>query len=211
MIFKSIVFLGLFVATGVRGQNTDMTIVAKLQKKMQTHSQVTFDFVQTQFKSLRNHKRKTTGVARFAQPGLFQWKLNKPIDEWRFDGTLLYKFRPRTGSWISFDPNQGKAKELRRIVDLVLNVNALLQDYKISNIESRDKQIFATLLPKKPQEIKKVSLVFNSFLNYVQSIKMHFRGKNYTLLEFLNPDFKTFNLSEFSPPPGEKVKKASLN
>ena len=100
-------------------------------------------------------------------------------------------------------------KELRNIVDMVLNFDELLKRFKIIKATQTDHQIDITLTPLTSRDIKSAELRLDTKQGYMESIRLHLGSGNHTTIEFSSPKKSAIPDSTYQVPKGTKVSSAS--
>jgi outer membrane lipoprotein-sorting protein len=182
---------------------TEKDLEALQQGKIKNISELSLDFTQSIFRSLRKKTSLTYGVVYFKKPNQFHWMLTKPkISQWLFDGVSLVHHEAGEMAASRYPGGSSKAQELGQVVDMVLNFNRLMQNYNIASAKEEHSSIFMELLPKVSQsELEKAFLEYDQKTEYIKKIQLFFKGNNHTTFEFSNPkpltvtsDFKPFVL-----------------
>jgi outer membrane lipoprotein-sorting protein len=162
-----------------------------IQQKMRAADSLQADFKQVRFSSLRKKSTESNGYAVFAKPDKFRWSILKPIsEEWLFDGTSLFNVKPDRKVALKYVSANDKAKELRDLVDLILNFDTLLSRYTLRRAELVRDKLLVILTPNSSSEIDEVEMTIFPEKSYVSEIKLSFRNKNSLSYLFAEPSKK---------------------
>ncbi len=205
--FATFVFLGNHPMFAANLTTDELRI---LQQKMKSASQLTVDFTQTKTNSIRvNQKSKSVGRAMFAKPAKFRWVILKPkADSLIFDGDKLYSVQDDKKTVTSFNAEADRAQEIREVIDLVLDFDALLKRYEIvSSTKEANEKVSLVLKPKKKGALTGLDVRVDGATASVELVKMSFLNKNTSEFEFSNPDRSAVSLDSFQVPKGYKVVK----
>ncbi|MCB9228759.1 MAG: outer membrane lipoprotein carrier protein LolA [Deltaproteobacteria bacterium] len=165
----------------------------ELQKQLSSFEHLTVEFRQLTYRSLRKKTSVSTGVAYFSKPDLFRWTIRSPEQsEWIFDGKILSQVIPGSQGKpeiLSYGKGGDKGKELLRIVDLVLNFDTLLREFRAdTKFFSDHAEVSLTpLSARDKQNMLRNLLIIDLKNNYVRELKMEFNNGNHTTLQFTHP------------------------
>jgi len=177
-----------------------------IQSKLKLQEYLTVDFEQDVYGSLRGRHRVSGGIAHFRKPQSFRWILIKPKRmEWIFDGKNLINYNPVKKIAKKYGVGNKQGVELRRIVDMVMNLDTLLARYNVKKIEKMDELVLVKIVPKKKGEIRYANLTIDLKKNYISGVKLFFRGQDHTTFTFSNPRPSNLGHGIFKTPPGVKV------
>jgi outer membrane lipoprotein-sorting protein len=159
-----------------------------IQQKMRAADSLQADFKQVRYSSLRKKSTESTGHAVFAKPDKFRWSILKPVsEEWLFDGTSLFNVKPDRKAALKYVSATDKAKELRDLVDLILNFDTLLSRYTLRRAELVRDKLLVILAPKSTSEIEEIEMTIIPEKSYVAEIKLGFENKNSLSYVFSEP------------------------
>jgi outer membrane lipoprotein-sorting protein len=179
------------------------------QAKLKSFDGLTIDFIQTKFKPNQGPKGKTLtrkGQAILKKPDLFVWKLETPLKEYyQYDGKAFYTYSPDEKSAVKYSVTGPQSYQLRQIVDLVLNFEALLKRYDLEKAEQIGDDIKVLLKPKTTGEIFSIDLGFSEKKSHIVYLKMTMSNKLILSHDFSNPVFANVPNSAFEIPAGVKV------
>ena len=156
-----------------------------LQSQFKSFNHLKVKFVQNTYRSLRKRKTKSTGEALFSKPDKFRWMIQTPQEsQWVFDGKSLSYFVKKTNQKSVYSANAGKGKELRQIVEMVMNVDTLLDKFKLINLQNKGQTVEVFLEPKINGEVKKAVVHLNSKSHIVEKLRLNFDHGNYSEIDF---------------------------
>lgn len=163
-----------------------------IQEKLQNFKFLNLDFEQTVYKKMRNKTFKTRGEASFRKkPASFHWKFKDDIkEEWIYDGETLYHYFPEKNYAQRYKSGAAKGKNLREVVDMVVNFESLLKRYRVDSATQKKELVTAELFPKKKEEITRLVLKLDLEKKFIRGVKMEFDGGNYSVFVFSNPQRK---------------------
>jgi outer membrane lipoprotein-sorting protein len=175
------------------------------QAKLKSFESMTIDFVQTKTKS--NGKTLTRkGQAIFKKPERFFWKLETPIKEYNlYDGKSFYTYLPDEKSAVKYRFTGPQSYQLRQIVDLVLNFEALLKRYDLAKAEQLGDDIKVLLKPKTVGDVASIDLGFSEKNAHITYLKMTMADKLILAHNFSNPIFTNVPDTAFDIPVGVRV------
>jgi len=190
------------------GQAAELTLeqLRAKQAKLKSFDALTLDFVQSKFKP--NQKRTITrkGQAVFKKPDRFIWKLETPTRDYNlYDGKAFYTYLPDDKSAVKYSFTGPQSYQLRQVVDLVLNFEALLKRYDLVKAEQIGDDIKVELKPKTVGDIDSIDLGFSEKNSHIIYLKMTMANKLVLSHDFSNPVFKDVPDSAFSIPAGVRV------
>lgn len=186
-----------------------VTQTQRVIAKVQGQSNLSLDFTQKIYKSLRKRNIENYGKVYFKKPSYFRWVFRRPQrEEWVYNGKSLFHFFPKKSYAHKYSAKAKRGKELRELVDLVLNFQALLKDYKIKSSVQTIESLNIVLLPKKKLDVEKVALDVNKKKSILEKLILYFVDGNITTFEFSNPVTSKLVPSTFSLPAKTKVSEA---
>lgn len=179
----------------------------ELQTKLNQRQTLTVRFTQTRVSSLRPKKPSASvGKAIFAKPAKFRWEFEKPApDVLLFDGRSLISYKPGDSTATKFSANADRAREIKEVIDFVLDFDALLGRYSIKEAIRTKDLITLSLKPKSSAAITELSIEIEAKSYFVTAIKMIFQNRNTTEFRFSEPNASAVSLDAFSLPKGLKV------
>lgn len=173
----------------------------KIQKDLQSYKYLALNFQQSVYKKLRNKVIKNNGEVYFKKPSSFHWKFTKvDQEEWIYDGQTLMHFFPKKNEAYRYKAQATKGKNLREIVDIILNFDRLLERYTVFSSERKNNNVYLKLVPKERGEISQVELSLNTKANYMNEVILSFEGGNKSTFSFSNPRNKEVKSSFLLPP-----------
>ena len=180
-----------------------------LQKKLQASECLSVDLVQTKTSPSRpNRAVVVKGHALFKKPDHFRWVLAEPINEETiFNGKDLIKFLPKENLAARYSAKGQQGKEVKRVVDFVLNVGSIFNTYKLVSGKRDGKTVHVQFKPANPDadEIDNLELTVNEELGFVSQVHFTLRNKASLTVEFSNPDRRGLAPLSFALPSGVKV------
>jgi outer membrane lipoprotein-sorting protein len=198
-----------FEPLSLQAKNLSIKDLKEIQSKLKKDQFMTVDFEQDVYQSLRNKHKISVGIAHFRKPQNFRWILLKPIKtEWIFDGSSLYSYNPLSRSANKFGGGAKAGLEIKRVVDMVMSFDTLLEGYNLKNAEQTGHLVLIEMTPKKSRDILSANLTLDLKKNYISQVKLFFRGKNHTTFNFKDPRPSNLGTSIFTLPKGTKVKEA---
>lgn len=179
----------------------------ELQAKLNQRQTLSVRFTQTRTSRLRPKKPATSsGRAVFARPAKFRWEFEKPTaDILLFDGRSLISFKPGEKTATRFNAEAERSREIKEVIDFVLDFDALLNRYSIKQALRDKSLIHLTLQPKSVGAISELKISIDGKSFFVTSIKMTFQNRNISEFKFLEPITKAVSADTFSVPAGVQV------
>jgi len=203
--------VGVFLSAGFSdAAHADVLSTEELravQAKLKASDYLSVDLVQTKTSPTRpNRPVKSEGSARFAKPDRFVWTIGDPINEQTiFDGSRLLKVYPTEKVGVRYRAQGTESQELKRIVDLVLNMDSLFDNYVLKQAEMKDGVVNVQLTPKAANEVEQVDLQLDTKLNFIRNLRFQLRTRMILAIEFRNPSRDPVPGSAFDVPPGIKL------
>jgi outer membrane lipoprotein-sorting protein len=174
----------------------------ELQSKLNHRTSLAVDFVQTRTSSLRPTRPSiSSGKAVFAKPAKFRWAIEKPLgDVLIFDGTSLLNYKPGDKVATRYKTEGERAREIKEIIDFVLDYDALMKRYNLAEATRVGASISLKLKPKTPSQVHHLDISVDGKNFFVQSVNIIFQNKNSSAVQFSNPvagiDAKSFILPD---------------
>lgn len=203
------------ISVPVFAESISVEDLRKIQGKLKASDHLSVDLRQTKTSATRpNRPVVAKGKAIFSKPDKFRWTLGDPINEETiFTGKEMIKVRPTENVGVRYPAGGSESQELRRVVDLVLNLEALLERYDVVSAEkSRDKageKVRVSMKPKTAQDISQVNFVLNPSDNYISFLELEMSNKMKLAVEFKNPVFAKVPDSAFAV--SKEVRLTELN
>jgi outer membrane lipoprotein carrier protein len=196
---------GPSLAASAESLSTDE--LRELQAKLNQRQNLSVRFNQIRTSNLRPKKPSTSsGRAIFAKPAKFRWEFEKPsADILLFDGRSLISFKPGEKTATRFNSQAERAREIKEVIDFVLDFDALLSRYSIKHAQRYRNEISLTLHPKSPGAISELKIDIDGKSYFVSAIKMTFQNRNVSEFKFLEPTTGALPLDAFSVPSGVQV------
>lgn len=171
----------------------------KIQSKLKSSDYLSVELRQTKTSATRPNKPVIAkGKAIFSKPDKFRWTVGEPINEETiFTGKEMIKVRPTESVGVRYPASGSESVELRRVVDLVLNLEALLERYELISAEQSGKKVSVSMKPKTPQDIAQVNFVLNIDENFISFLEMVMSNKMKLAVEFNKPSFAKIADSAF--------------
>ena len=184
----------LFVATvsaPAIGAPISVEELRKIQSKLKTSEHLSVELRQTKTSATRPNKPVIAkGKAVFSKPDKFRWTVGEPINEETiFTGKELIKVRPTENVGVRYPAGGSESQELRRVVDLVLNMEALLERYDVVSADQVKNKITVLMKPKTSQDIAQIRFVLNADENFISFLELEMSNKMKLAVEFNNPNF----------------------
>jgi outer membrane lipoprotein-sorting protein len=179
----------------------------ELQNQLNKRKNLTVRFIQKRTSRLRPKKPATsTGRAIFARPAKFRWEFETPTpDVLLFDGQSLVSYKPGEKTATRFSSKAERAREIKEVIDFVLDFDALLDRYSIKEASKDQHKIILSLMPKSSGAISELRINVDSTNFYVSSIKMVFQNRNISELQFIEPSTGSVGVDAFKVPAGIRV------
>jgi outer membrane lipoprotein-sorting protein len=206
-MLKFLVSVALF-ALSFSAHATELTLeqLRAKQSKLKSFESMTIDFVQTKFKPTQKRTLTRKGQAVFKKPERFVWKLETPTKEYNlYDGKDFYTYLPDDKTAVKYSITGPETYQLRQVVDLVLNFEALLKRYDLEKAEQVGDDIKVILKPKAVGDIASIDLGFSEKNAHITYLKMTMASKVVLAHDFSNPVFTDVPDSAFGIPAGVKV------
>lgn len=158
------------------------------------HLQV--DFTQTVYKKLRDRTVNRQGKAYFSKPAKFRWNFESDKfgnEEFYFDGKTLTHYKEKDQLVTHYKANVGLARELREVVNFVLDPTNLFDRYQIKDLTRKDQLTTIDLIPRAETstDVQQVQVTVVDRSRYVRRVKIIYADGNYTQFTFRNPVEKT--------------------
>lgn len=183
--------------------------LSALQQKLQSSEFLRVDFVQKKTSRTRpNRPVVVKGHAMFQRPDRFRWVLGAPInEETLFNGRDLFKYLPRENTAARYSAKGQQAREVRKVVDFVLNVGSLFKSYKLTNGTRKDNLVSLSFVPVAPDadEIVNLEMTIDERAGFVTRVFFALRNKATLEVNFSNPDRRRLTPLTFSIPETVKV------
>jgi|GEM_PF-1280958 len=180
-----------------------------LAKKLTSSESLRVDLVQRKTSPSRpNRPVVVKGHALFQKPDRFRWVLGEPLNEETiFNGRDLFKYLPRENVAARYSARGQQAKEVKRVVDFVLNVGSIFNAYKMVTGTREGKVLKLEFKPANPEadEIDTLELTIDEERGFVSRVYFTLRNKASLAVEFSNPDRRGLTPLSFSLPSGVKV------
>ena len=179
----------------------------ELQSQLKQRQSLTVKFTQTRTSSLRPKKPSiSSGRAIFAKPAKFRWEFEKPAaDILLFDGRTLISFKPGDKTATRFSSKAERAREIKEVIDFVLDFDALLERYSIKQATRAKHDIKLLLQPKVSGAITDLMIEIDAKSYFVTTIKITFQNRNSSEFKFTEPRTDSVSNDSFSVPAGVKI------
>ncbi len=179
-------------------KKTSLTVeeLRKLQGKLQDHPFLSVDFEQKIYKKLRNKTLSNKGQVYFKKPSSFRWIFShSESEEWVYNGNDLLHYFPTKNYAHRYKPYAAKGKNLREIVNMVLDFDSLLKRYTVVSAFQDAKLVTLNLAPKERGEITEVVLGLDLEKNLISEVTLNLEGGNQSSFRFTNPRYNQGALS----------------
>lgn len=197
--------LSLIATAPCFGKDLSLEELKKAQDKVKAFENLTVDFEQSRV-DIRKKTQKSVGKAMFSKPDKFRWQLVKPhADEWIYDGKQLLNYKPEEKEATRYAATGNNAKGINQIVDVVMNMDALLKRYDVIKSTQEGSVVAVELKPKSEGDIKGMNLRLDVKAGYVSFLKLFYRDGNDSELTFNNPKKQPIPASTFVLPKGVKI------
>lgn len=173
----------------------------KIQGKLKAFDTLSVNFTQNRFiKTQPNLKRSSKGTLQISKPNLFRWALkNKNQNmEWIYDGNNLFQYFPEKNEALKFPSHQSVTKEIEEIVEIFLNINALLQKYVVAKSDLNKENLFLKLMPKNESQTTEVDINMDTGKNIINNMILYFKDGNRSEFIFSNPSKEPLKSGTFS-------------
>lgn len=180
----------------------------EIQEKLKENTYLTVDFEKITYAALRNKTRKSQGMAYFKKPHYFRWVFQEPHNtELIFNGSAILSYLPDEKRADRLGVNSDKGREVKQVVNMVLDLEALLQRYDLVSSTIDSQYLNIEIAPKKKVfgDIHKGLLTIDLKNYYIENVKLYFDAKNYTQYLFKNPKRAKFSDTKFELAKGVKV------
>ena len=179
----------------------------ELQQKMNQRRELSVKFTQTRTSNLRPNKpSKSFGKALFAKPAKFRWEVEKPVaDVLIFNGSSLLSYKPGEKTATRFNTEAERAREIKEVIDFVLDFDALMARYNLIESSHQSQGISLRLKPKKTSPLSEISIEIDSKSYFVRLVKMTFQNKNTSEFQFSDPQAPQISPQSFAVPEGLKI------
>jgi len=203
--------LGLLVpaiqATSATVEALSTEELRELQQKMNQRRELSVKFMQVRTSNLRPNKpSKSFGKAIFAKPAKFRWEVEKPAaDVLIFDGSSLLSYKPGEKTATRFKTEAERAREIKEVIDFVLDFDALMSRYNLIESSRQNQGISLRLKPKKTSPLSEISIEIDSKSYFVRLVKMIFQNNNTSEFQFSDPQAAQISPQSFAVPEGLKI------
>ncbi len=199
----------LFAANAGNQSQVSKADLDGLAKKLTSSENLRVDLVQRKTSPSRpNRPVVVKGHALFQKPDRFRWVLGEPLNEETiFNGRELFKYLPKENVAARYSAKGQQAKEVKRVVDFVLNVGSIFNSYKLVTGKREGKVVQLEFKPANPEsdEIETLELTIDEERGFVSRVYFTLRNKASLAVEFSNPDRRGLTPLSFSLPAGVKV------
>ena len=192
-------------------QKKTLEELKSIQEQINLYTNISFEFEQKVYKSLRKKFIESQGKASFAKPNHFRWEFKKPrYDEWTYNGAYLFYIEHQKKSYTRYLTSHQVGKELLKIVEMIFSSKTLLDNYDLIEVKRNQKiSILITLKPKEKSDISFAQLEYDLQKKFIQKITLNWvKGKNYTIFTIKNSALSKKNLAKektsFLPPKSYK-------
>ncbi len=215
-MFITVFSLGLclLLQTKLYAKEVSTSELEEIQKKLKSFETLTIDFTQSKFVKLRpKQSNSLTGKAFLSKPDMFRWILNRSggTQEWIYDGKSLINYSSDRGDQVSairYPSSTTLVQEIREIIDIFLNINALLKKYNVLKSNFENDLLSLKLKPKQEFDIVEIDVELNVKQNVIKTIVLYFKNGNRSTFAFTNPSNSPLKPGAFSLPPSVKIKDA---
>lgn len=184
-----------------------------IAKKLTSSESLRVDLVQRKTSPARPDRPVVVkGHALFQKPDRFRWVLGEPINEETiFNGKELFKYLPRENVAARYSAKGQQAKEVKRVVDFVLNVESIFKAYNLVSgtreVKGAAKTVKLEFKPANPEsdEIDTLELIIDEDRGFVSRVFFTLRNKSSLAVDFSNPDRRGLTPLSFSLPASVKV------
>jgi outer membrane lipoprotein-sorting protein len=189
------------------GESLSTEELRELQNKVSKRQELRLDFVQVRTSALRPQKPATSnGFAVFQKPAKFRWETQKPQpDVLLFDGANLLNLKPGQNTATRFKADGDRAREIREVIDFVLDFEALLKRYQLMESSKDGQTIALKLKPKSSGAVSQLNIEVDAKQQMVKSVMMTFQNNNKSEFQFTNPSVAKVEPSMFRAPDGVKI------
>ncbi len=194
-------------AASLAGETLSTEELRELQSKLNSRQNLSVNFIQIRTSSLRPQKpSKSSGKARFTKPAKFRWEMETPqADVLIFNGTDLLSFKPGEKTGSRFKTEGERSKEVKEVIDFVLDFDALMKRYRLVESIRLDQTIQLKLKPKVAGPVSDINISVDGKDYFVKTVKMIFHNKNTSEFQFFDPSSGSIDPVAFSVPSGMKV------
>jgi outer membrane lipoprotein-sorting protein len=195
------------LAASPAGETLSTEELRELQAKLNSRQNLSVRFTQIRTSSLRPKKpSRSSGKALFSKPAKFRWEMEKPqADVLIFNGADLLSFKPGDKTASRFKTEGERSKEVKEVIDFVLDFDALMRRYRLVESMRLNETIHLKLKPKVAGPISDISISVDGKDYFVKTVKMIFQNKNTSEFEFSSPSSGAVDSAAFSVPPGIKI------
>jgi chaperone LolA len=197
-----------FVSMPVRaGESLSTEELRDLQNRIGKRQDLRLDFIQSRTSALRPKKpSKSYGFAVFQKPTKFRWETQKPqADILVFDGVTLLNWKPGENTATRFQAHGDRAREIKEVIDFVLDFDALLKRYQLISSSKEGDAITLKLKPKTASAVTTLALEVDAKQHFIKTLVMTFQNNNKSEFQFSNPAVQRVEPSTFKAPAGIKV------
>ena len=158
-------------------------------------------FEQETFSALRKKTKIRKGQAQFSRPSSFRWSFQDERhgeEGFYYDGATLSHYKERDNLVIHYKKQVGFFKELRSVVDMVLDPDTLLERYKVAEKKKDERALRYTLEPlAENAQIKTLTIFVPTERTYIKEVKILYADGNYSKYIFKDPLFHKIPSSAF--------------
>jgi outer membrane lipoprotein-sorting protein len=206
---RATVFLAFSLSPAMAQTTLSKAEIDSLQEKLRAGDSLRVDFVQKKVSPSRpNRPVVVKGHALFQKPDRFRWVLGQPLNEETiFNGKELYKYLPAEKTAAKYSAKGQQAREVKRVVDFVLNVGSIFETYKLISSRRENKLLHLEFQPLNPDtdEIDRLELTVDEDKGYVSRVFFSLRNKASINVDFSSPDRRGLTPLSFALPQGVKV------
>ncbi len=199
----------LFAGPGSASAEFTRADLDQLQKKLQSSESLRVELVQKKISPSRPNRPVTVkGYAMFQKPDRFRWVLGEPLNEETiFNGKDLFKYLPKDKVAARYSAKGQQTKEVKRVVDFVLNVGSIFNTYKLISGKREGKMTHLQFKPANPDtdEIDTLEMTIDEELGFVSRVYFSLRNKASLGVDFTSPDRRVLVPATFALPSGVKV------
>jgi outer membrane lipoprotein-sorting protein len=209
-LHKFLLILNIVLSTTVGlaadSRPVELAEIVELQKRLKQSKYLSMEFTQKKYSSMRDKTSSKVGRAKFTRPNMFRWSLLTPTpNEWLYNGDVLHQYHSDLKQATKYNIQGGQVKNIKRLVKMVLDIEALLGSYTFEKATEENNVIRVELSSDGKDGIKSVVLDINREKNYVSFLKLIFRNKDFLATSFAQPVHSEIKSTEYIPPKSVKI------
>ena len=164
------------------------TELKKLHGKLHPYDALSLSFTESLYRKARKKTIQKKGSAYILKPNKFFWKAG--MQTWIYDGKDLISYTEGDKHALRYSSKIGKSKELRSLVDMMTNLDALLKKYTLKEAYEEKEKILIKLEGKKNSDIESLEMILEKKLEkkketlFLKKLSLAYKDGNKTSFDF---------------------------